>query len=224
MCSTTEFLPAYSQGILDLGGDILVEEHLAGNCDVEGCIDCCAMLFRINPPLGMAALDRRKRNLNQASARSSTRPIATIAKRQSQSLPVDPNPMIQSLAMKAWHTGAILIGHGHSKEWLALERYLERDLSLKCLEFNSEPAAGYTPPERLEAMLDQASFAIVVLTAEDKHDDGNFHARPNVIHEVGLFQGKLGRLNVILLVESGCAMPSNLSGATHISFPSGNIQ
>jgi predicted nucleotide-binding protein len=41
-------------------------------------------------------------------------------------------------------------------------------------------------------MLDQASFAFLVMTAEDEQADGDHHARMNVIHEVGLFQGRLG--------------------------------
>jgi predicted nucleotide-binding protein len=41
-------------------------------------------------------------------------------------------------------------------------------------------------------MLDQARFAFLVMTAEDEQADGNHHARMNVIHEVGLFQGRLG--------------------------------
>ena len=61
------------------------------------------------------------------------------------------------------------------------------------------------------------------MTAEDKHADGSSHARENVIHEAGLFQGKLGIPNAILLIESGCATPSNIYGLTHIPFPSGNI-
>jgi predicted nucleotide-binding protein len=73
-------------------------------------------------------------------------------------------------------------------------------------------------------MLDRATFAFLVMTAEEKYSDGSSHARENVIHEAGLFQGKLGTPNAILLVESGCAVPSNLQGLTHIPFPSANIR
>ena len=119
---------------------------------------------------------------------------------------------------------SIFIGHGGSKEWLELEKYLTRELHLNCEEFNTESAAGYTTQQRLETMLDRATFAFLVLTAEDKHADGSLHARENVIHEAGLFQGKLGRPNAILLIETGCATPSNISGLTHIPFPNGHIR
>ena len=40
-------------------------------------------------------------------------------------------------------------------------------------------------------MLDDAAFAFLILTAEDEKADGKMHARMNVVHEAGLFQGRL---------------------------------
>jgi len=40
-------------------------------------------------------------------------------------------------------------------------------------------------------MLGKTSFAILVMTGEDKIEDGEMRARQNVVHELGLFQGKL---------------------------------
>jgi predicted nucleotide-binding protein len=112
----------------------------------------------------------------------------------------------------------IFIGHGRSKEWLELEKYLTKELHLRCEEFNAEATAGYTTQQRLEAMLGKATFAFVVFTGEDKHEDGTLHGRENVIHEAGLFQGKLGIPNAVLLVEEGCSLPSNIKGLTYIPF------
>jgi predicted nucleotide-binding protein len=72
-------------------------------------------------------------------------------------------------------------------------------------------------------MLNQATFAFLVMTAEDQHADGSRHARENVIHEVGLFQGKLGFRKAILLVEEECEKPSNVHGLTYIEFPKHRI-
>jgi predicted nucleotide-binding protein len=52
-------------------------------------------------------------------------------------------------------------------------------------------------------MLDDASFAFLVLTAEDERSDATTQARTNVIHEVGLFQGRLGFERAIVLLEEG---------------------
>ena len=47
-------------------------------------------------------------------------------------------------------------------------------------------------------------MAFLVLTAEDEQTDGTLHARENVIHEAGLFQGRLGFEKAIILLEEGC--------------------
>jgi predicted nucleotide-binding protein with TIR-like domain len=59
-------------------------------------------------------------------------------------------------------------------------------------EYNASPAAGYFTPERVKEMLDNAAFAFLILTAEDEQLDGTMRARENVVHESGLFQGRLG--------------------------------
>jgi hypothetical protein len=62
-----------------------------------------------------------------------------------------------------------------------------------------------------------------VMTAEDAHADGTGHARENVVHEAGLFQGKLGFNRAIILLEEGCEEFSNIEGLTHIRFPKGDV-
>lgn len=117
----------------------------------------------------------------------------------------------------------IFIGHGRSNTWMLLKDFLQDRLKLQWDEFNREPPAGITTKERLEDMLAKARFAFIVMTAEDEHPDGTMHARENVIHEAGLFQGRLGFGRAILLVEEGCAEFSNIHGLTQIRFPKGNI-
>jgi predicted nucleotide-binding protein len=117
----------------------------------------------------------------------------------------------------------VFIGHGGSSAWRDLKDFLQDRLNIAWDEFNRESSAGITTKERLEAMLNQTSFAFLVMTAEDQHPDGTVHARENVIHEAGLFQGKLGFHRAILLVEEGCAEFSNITGLTQIRFPKGNI-
>jgi len=118
----------------------------------------------------------------------------------------------------------IFIGHGASLVWLQLKVFLNDHLHLPCDEFNLEPVAGITTAARIETMLAQAGFAFVVMTAEEKHADGLVYARPNVIHESGLFQGKLGNPRAIILVEDGCSVFSNIEGLTQIRFPHNNLE
>lgn len=72
-------------------------------------------------------------------------------------------------------------------------------------------------------MLDQAACAFLVMTAEEEHSDESMHARANVIHEVGLFQGKLGVRRAIVLIEDGCEEFSNIAGLSQIRFTRGRI-
>jgi hypothetical protein len=118
----------------------------------------------------------------------------------------------------------VFIGHGRSQVWLGLKGLLDNRFHLPYDEFNREPRAGYSTQEVLVAMLDGAKFAFLVMTAEDEHGDNKLHARQNVIHEIGLFQGRLGFRKSIILLEEGCEEFSNITGLTYIPFPKGNIE
>ncbi len=117
----------------------------------------------------------------------------------------------------------IFIGHGRSLQWLVLKDSLENRLQLKVEEFNRVSSVGIAVSQRLSEMLDSALFAFLVMTAEDEQIDKSMHARENVIHEVGFFQGRLGFLKAVTLVEDGCNVFSNMDGLGHIKFPQGNI-
>ncbi|CAC9985268.1 hypothetical protein BPUTSESOX_1065 [uncultured Gammaproteobacteria bacterium] len=117
----------------------------------------------------------------------------------------------------------IFIGHGKSTNWRELKDFVSDKLKLQWDEFNRVPTAGVTNTTRLAEMLDQASFAFLVMTAEDEQADGDHHARMNVIHEVGLFQGRLGFERAIVLLEEGCKEFSNIQGLGQIRYPKSNI-
>lgn len=117
----------------------------------------------------------------------------------------------------------IFIGHGRSRVWLELNHYLSHTLKLQSDEFNIMPTAGIHTNTRILSMLTSARMAFLVMTAEDQHKDGSFHARENVIHEIGLFQAKLGSNRAIILFEDGCSRFSNIDGLTTINFPPNDI-
>jgi len=62
------------------------------------------------------------------------------------------------------------------------------------------------------------------MTAEDELKDGKVQARMNVVHEAGLFQGKLGFTKAIVILEEGCDEFSNIQGLGQIHYPAGNIK
>lgn len=117
----------------------------------------------------------------------------------------------------------IFIGHGQSLAWRELKDFLQDRLALPWNEFNRVSAAGVPTTIRLGQMLDDSRFALLVLTAEDETAVGNMQARMNVLHEVGLFQGRLGFSKAIVLLEDGCVEFSNIAGLGQIRFPKGKI-
>lgn len=117
----------------------------------------------------------------------------------------------------------VFIGHGASPAWWELNEFLEKRLKVEVEEFNRAPVAGTTTVERIETMLSQAFFAFLVMTAEDERTDGTIQPRMNVVHETGLFQGRLGARRAIVLLEDGCSEFSNIHGLSQIRFPKGAI-
>jgi predicted nucleotide-binding protein len=132
-------------------------------------------------------------------------------------------PVTAEMAAAPITTNRVFIGHGNSKLWLELAPFVKDRLKLNYIEFNSEPTAGYATKERLETMLQESTFAFLIMTAEEERADGTIHTRENVIHEIGLFQGKLGFNRAIILFEKGCSEFSNIVGLTQIRFETGNI-
>lgn len=118
----------------------------------------------------------------------------------------------------------VFLGHGRAAAWKDLKDFIQDRMGLPWDEFNRVPIAGTTNVARLSQMLDEAAIAFIVMTAEDEQLDGTVRARMNVIHEAGLFQGKLGFTKAILVLEEGCEEFSNVHGLGQIRFPKGNIK
>jgi len=118
----------------------------------------------------------------------------------------------------------VFIGHGGSLLWRELKDFITERLKLPCDEFQRVSPAGKTTIDRLEEMLADAAIAFLIMTGEDEQADGKLHARLNVVHEAGLFQGRLGFTRAIVLLEEGCEQFSNIHGLGQIRFPKGNLK
>ncbi|MCU1266229.1 MAG: hypothetical protein JWM21_2547 [Acidobacteria bacterium] len=117
----------------------------------------------------------------------------------------------------------MFVGHGRNPLWARLQVFLEKELGLTTVNYESESRVGDSIVPVLEKMLNESRFAVLVLTAEDETDSGTRRARQNVIHEAGLFQGRLGFRKTILLVQEGLEDFSNVAGLQHIRFVSDRI-
>ena len=118
----------------------------------------------------------------------------------------------------------VFIGHGRSTLWRDLKDHLHDKHDYDVVAYEIGSRAGHAIRDILEDMLSKSSFAVLVMTAEDQTIDGHFQARQNVIHETGLFQGRLGFSRAIILLEDGAEEFSNIHGIEQIRFSRGNIK
>ena len=119
---------------------------------------------------------------------------------------------------------SVFVGHGHKQIWRTVRDFLEDQLGLQVIAYEGEARAGQTIVHILEDMLDQAEFAVLVLTAEDKMANGSRRPRQNVVHEVGYAQGRLGFQRVILLQQEGAEEISNIAGLQYVKFRGHDIE
>lgn len=117
----------------------------------------------------------------------------------------------------------IFIVHGKdNKSKLELARFLER-IGLEPIILHEQPDRGRTIIEKLERYSD-VGFCFVVLTPDDvgyKKDASQkkqYRARQNVIFEIGLFTGKLGRSRVCCLYKRELELPSDLHGVLYLKY------
>jgi len=128
------------------------------------------------------------------------------------------------LPYEAFVKPKIFIGHGRSTAWRDLKDHLHDKHSYEVVAYEVGSRAGHAIRDILEDMLAKSSFAILVMTAEDQTINGQFRPRQNVVHETGLFQGRLGFNRAIVLLEDGAEEFSNLHGIEQIRFSKGNIR
>jgi hypothetical protein len=118
----------------------------------------------------------------------------------------------------------VFIGHGRSNVWREVSDFLHHQMGYEVEAFETLPRAGHDIVGVLRNMLDSTNFALLVMTAEDEQADGSLRARQNVVHEVGLWQGRIGWDRSIVLLEEGVEDFSNLAGVQQLRFPPGQIR
>ena len=147
--------------------------------------------------------------------------LPTVSSNRLKIQPLTGQPVVQTTSKSEQ---CVFIGHGRSPLWARLQLFLEKELNLKTVAYESESRAGDSIVPILEGMLNQATFAVLILTAEDETATaGSKRARQNVIHEAGLFQGRLGFKKAILLRQDGLEDFSNVAGLQYVGFTGDRI-
>jgi predicted nucleotide-binding protein len=116
----------------------------------------------------------------------------------------------------ARNTDSIFIDHGHDGEVKqSVARFVE-NLGLTAVILDEQASQGMTIIEKLERHTD-VGYAIVLLTPDDvggkSADDLRRRPRQNVVLELGLFVGRLGRDRVCAVVRGkDIELPSDIQG------------
>ncbi len=118
----------------------------------------------------------------------------------------------------------VFIGHGRNLQWRDLKDHLHEKHGYAVEAYEIGARAGHAIRDVLEHMLGSSSIAFLVMTGEEETTAGVLHARQNVIHEIGLFQGTLGFAKAIVLMEEGAEEFSNINGIQQIRFARGGIR
>ena len=113
-------------------------------------------------------------------------------------------------------------GRNDSKK-LEVARFIEKDLKKEVIILHEQASRSKTIIEKIESHSD-VDFAVCLYTADDigsiNEVNSNLkkRARQNVVFEAGYFIGKLGRENVIILMDSDVEKPSDNDGIIYLSF------
>lgn len=121
----------------------------------------------------------------------------------------------------------IFIVHGHDEEMKQTVARTVEKLDLKPIILHEQANGGKTIIEKFETNSNDLSFAIILLSPDDKGCTANsfpraakFRARQNVILELGYFIGKLGRDRVFVLNKnsSNFELPSDIFGVLYTPY------
>lgn len=122
------------------------------------------------------------------------------------------DPPIESGASSTSENLVVFIGHGRSQDWRDLKDHLHDKHGIEVEAYEIGSRAGHAIRDILQQMLDRSSMALLVHTPDDEMANGDYSARANVIHETGLFQGRLGFSRAVVLRKDGTTEFSNLAG------------
>jgi predicted nucleotide-binding protein len=133
-----------------------------------------------------------------------------------------PQGHLEEKVQKFPNDGRIFVVHGHDDSMKqSIARFLEK-LDLTPIILHEQPDQGKTLIEKLEKHSSSVDFAVILLTPDDKGCPANEpenvreRARQNVILELGLFIGLIGRNRVCALYKGNLEIPTDYAGVAYI--------
>jgi predicted nucleotide-binding protein len=111
----------------------------------------------------------------------------------------------------------------------ALKQALESRGGVECQVWTEDDIfqSGENAMEALERQLDRVDFAIANANGVDRtvDSDGNDQMSPrdNIVFEIGLFMGRLGRRRTLYFFDGECKLPSDLRGITDLRYREADV-
>jgi len=180
-------------------------------------LDLIPLLKKNNPNIYIIMISERKKSMTDIVSSAHMRGVFSFVDKNNP----DFKDKLANLILEAKQkmSDKIFISHGHNDLLkLKLKDFLNNKLKRDTIILSELPKRGKTIIEQLENASKFCNFAIILLTRDDEMHDGGMRTRQNVVHEIGFFQGKYGRDNVVLVSEKKLDLFSNISGILRIEF------
>ena len=113
----------------------------------------------------------------------------------------------------------VFMGHGRSKAWRDLEEHVGNRHRCRIESYEIGSRAGHAIRDILEVVVGaEDGCAILVVTGEDVALNPSSDLRLDLAHEAGVFQGRLGFDNVMILAEQGIQGLSGMRNLRQVRF------
>jgi sugar/nucleoside kinase (ribokinase family) len=117
----------------------------------------------------------------------------------------------------------VFIVHDGNPQWQAVQRFVDVECGLRTFELSMLATSGAGTAMVMGDLLRRCGFAVCVLSVGDAPPGGRYRLDQDLVHQVGLFQGRYGFGRVALLAEEGCETFSNIAGLIRLDFPVGRV-
>lgn len=128
------------------------------------------------------------------------------------------------------HTGpsvlpaGVFIVHDESPYWRGVRDFIAGSCRLPTYELSSLEMDENNLEEVMQERLNRCSFAVCLLSRQNRPAGDQTRADQNIVYQAGIFQGRYGFGRVAILVEEGCDTFSNISGLVRMGFSSGQVE
>lgn len=127
---------------------------------------------------------------------------------------------------RSFDSHKVFIVHGHNETVKQTVARTIENIGLTPVILAEQPDKGRAVIEKFENEGNDVGFAVVLLTADDKGRKNKSRklqsrARQNVVFEMGYFMALLKRERVMLLLQEGVEVPSDLKGIVYTKLDKG---